>query len=218
MSSIGSRPATLQNEAKMRPSGAFIKRIGKAECKKMVEDMMTVPTHDVAPEFYVDWGDAREYGVGDLGEGECAGEVVTPAEFQLTAAEREAFEAQLQLERGEVEAAAATAYGAMSHGALALLKHRGVGFPEDAESVLQRFKKHLYDTNLFHDDFVGGKFAQYYFEAHENRGERLQRRAGPPPGRGDASLPGGLLRVLCQATAAACSGGGLGESWRTFNT
>jgi sulfite reductase (ferredoxin) len=153
--------------------GAFIKRIGKAECKKMVEDMMTVPTHDVAPEFYVDWGDAREYGVGDLGEGECAGEVVTPAEFQLTAAEREAFEAQLQLERGEVEAAAATAYGAMSHGALALLKHRGVGFPEDAESVLHRFKKHVYDTNLFHDDFVGGKFAQYYFEAHENRANQF---------------------------------------------
>ncbi len=125
----------------------FIKRIGKAECKKMVDDMMIVPPHDVAPEFYLDWGDAREYGVGDLGEGECAGEVVTPAEFQLTAAEREAFEAQLHLERGEVEAAARTAYGAMSHGALALLKHRNVGFPEDAESVLQRFT----ETSLRHE-------------------------------------------------------------------
>ncbi|HYP12314.1 MAG TPA: hypothetical protein VEQ63_00195, partial [Bryobacteraceae bacterium] len=104
----------------------FIKRIGKAECKKMVDDLMVVPPHEAAPEFYQDWGDAREYGVGDLGEGECAGEVDTPAEFQLTAAEREAFEAQLQLERGEVEAAVATAYGAMSHGALALLKHRGI--------------------------------------------------------------------------------------------
>ncbi|HYP06954.1 MAG TPA: nitrite/sulfite reductase [Bryobacteraceae bacterium] len=149
--------------------GAFIKRIGKAECKKMVEDMMVVPPHEASPEFYKDWGDAREYGVGDLGEGECAGEVVTPTEFQLTAAEREAFEAQLQLERGEVAAAASTAYGAMSHGALALLKHRGVGFPEDAESVMERFRKHLFDTNLFHDDFVGGKFAQYYFDAHDGR-------------------------------------------------
>ena len=85
--------------------GAFIKRIGKAECKKMVDDLMVVPPHEVAPEFYKDWGDAREYGVGDLGEGECAGEIVSPAEFQLTAAEREAFEAQLALERGEVETA-----------------------------------------------------------------------------------------------------------------
>ena len=149
--------------------GAFIKRIGKAECKKMVDDLMVVPPHEVAPEFYQDWGDAREYGVGDLGEGECAGEVVSPAEFMLTAAEREVFEAQLELERSEVAAAVKTAYTAMSHGALALLKQRNIGFPEDAESVLERFQKHLYDTQLFWDDFVGGKFAQYYFEAHENR-------------------------------------------------
>ena len=147
----------------------FIKRIGKAECKKMVDDLMIVPPHDVAPEFYQDWGDAREYGVGDLGEGECAGEVVTPAEFQLTAAEREVFEAQLHLERGEVDAAVKTAYEAMSHGALALLKQRNIGFPEDAESVMDRFTKHFYDTELFFDPFVGGKFAQYYFQAHERR-------------------------------------------------
>jgi len=147
----------------------FIKRIGKADCKKMVEDLMAVPAHDLAPEFYQDWGDAREYGVGDLGEGECAGEVVSPAEFQLTAAEREVFEAQLQLEHGEVEAAAKTAYESMSHGALALLKQRNIGFPEDANSVLERFTKHFYDTQLFFDPFVGGKFAQYYFEAHESR-------------------------------------------------
>lgn len=148
---------------------AFIKRIGKADCKKMVEDLMTVPTHEIGPDFYQDWGDAREYGVGDLGEGECAGEIVTPAEFQLTAAEREAFEAQLQLERGEVDAAVKTAYESMSHGALALLKQRNVGFPEDADSVLERFTKHIYDTQIFFDPFVGNKFAQYYFEAHESR-------------------------------------------------
>jgi hypothetical protein len=57
----------------------------------------------------------------------------------------------------------------MSHGALALLKQRNIGFPEDANSVLERFTKHFYDTQLFFDPFVGGKFAQYYFEAHESR-------------------------------------------------
>jgi sulfite reductase (ferredoxin) len=150
---------------------AFIKRIGKAECKKMVEDLMTVPPHEQAPEFYQDWGDAREYGVADIGEGECAGEVVTPVEFALTAAEREAFEAQLQLERGEVQPACDTAYQAMSHAALALLKHKGVGFPEDPESVMERFRKHLVDTQLFHDDFVGNKFAQYFYEAHDTRSQ-----------------------------------------------
>ena len=59
----------------------------------------------------------------------------------------------------------------MSHGALALLKQRNIGFPEDAESVMQRFTRHLYDTQLFYDPFVGGKFAQYYFQAHDRRNE-----------------------------------------------
>ncbi len=63
----------------------FIKRIGKAECKKMVDDLTAVPAHDADPSFYQDWGDAREYTVGDLGEGECAGEIVSPTEFALTA-------------------------------------------------------------------------------------------------------------------------------------
>ena len=151
----------------------FIKRIGKAECKKMVDDLMVVPTHDVAPEFYQDWGDAREYGVGDLGEGECAGEVISPAEFLLTAAEREVFEAQLQLEAGEIDKAAKTAYESMSHAALALLKKQNAGFPEDPDSVLARFTKHFYDTQLFFDPFVGGKFAQHYFDAHEQRDQSL---------------------------------------------
>ncbi|HYP07034.1 MAG TPA: nitrite/sulfite reductase, partial [Bryobacteraceae bacterium] len=124
---------------------SYIKRIGKAECKKTIEEFTAVPAHEADPKFYQDWGDAREYTVGDLGVGECAGEVVSPIEFELTACEREAFEAQLQLEKGDVLEAVQTAYGAMHHAALALLKFRGAGFPEDRSSVLQRFRDHFYE-------------------------------------------------------------------------
>jgi sulfite reductase (ferredoxin) len=150
---------------------AFIKRIGKAECKKAIEDLTVVPPHDADPNFYQDWGDAREFTVGDLGVGECAGEVVSPIEFELTACEREAFEAQLQLEKGDVQKAAEMAYAAMHHAALALLKFRGAGFPEDTDSVAARFRTLFYDTQLFWDPFTGGKFAHYYFQAHERAGE-----------------------------------------------
>ncbi|MEJ7606840.1 MAG: hypothetical protein WKF37_11365 [Bryobacteraceae bacterium] len=148
---------------------AFIKRIGKAECKKMIEEFTAVPAHEADPDFYIDWADAREFTVGDLGVGECAGEVVSPTEFQLTACEREAFEAQLQLERGEVEAASMTAYQSMVHAALALLKHKAAGFPEDPDSVQARFRELLVDTELFSDPFTGAKFAQYFFQAHERK-------------------------------------------------
>lgn len=147
--------------------GAFVKRIGKAECKKMVEDLTVVPPYETARDLYQDWGDAREYTVGDLGEGECAGEVVSPVEFALTAAEREAFEAQLALERGDVAAASKIAWESMLHGAQALLLHRDLA--KDPDTV-GRFRQEFYDTELFSDPFAGGKFAHYFFDAAEREG------------------------------------------------
>lgn len=148
---------------------SFIKRIGKAECKKMIEDLTQVPAHELDRSLYTDWADAREYTIGDLGVGECAGEVVSPIDFQLTACEREAFEAQLQLEAGRIAEAARTAYGAMSHCALALLRYKLAIHSEDPEQIVAGFQTHFYDTQLFFDPFTGGKFAQYFFKAHEER-------------------------------------------------
>ena len=54
--------------------------------------------------------------------GECAGEVISAIEFDLAAAEREVFEAQLDLEKGNFQQAARTAYMAMIHAAKALVK------------------------------------------------------------------------------------------------
>ena len=79
----------------------------------MLDDLTRVPPHDADPSFYTDWADAREYTLGDMGVGECAGEVVSPIEFALTACEREVFEAQLHLDGGEFEAAARTACESM---------------------------------------------------------------------------------------------------------
>jgi len=148
---------------------AYAKRIGKAALKVMIDDLTVVPAHDVDPSFYVDWADAREYSIGDIGIGECAGEIVTPVEFALTACEREAFEAQLALESGDAAKAAAGAYGAMSNAASALLNWRMVKHDGTPDSIRSAFQQAFYDTELFHDPFTGGKFAQYYFQAHDER-------------------------------------------------
>ena len=147
----------------------YAKRIGKAALKAMIDDLGYVPPHDADPDFYVDWADAREYTIGDIGIGECAGEVVTPVEFQLTACEREVFEAQLALEAGDVDKAAGTAYEAMRNAALALLNWRLIPHDATADGILKAFKRAFYDTELFFDPFTGGKFAQYYFAAHDER-------------------------------------------------
>ncbi|HEY2982278.1 MAG TPA: nitrite/sulfite reductase, partial [Anaerolineales bacterium] len=56
---------------------AFVQRIGKVEIKTMMEDLTKMPTHDEDPTLYTDWGDTREFTIGDMGVGECAGEVVS---------------------------------------------------------------------------------------------------------------------------------------------
>jgi sulfite reductase (ferredoxin) len=149
----------------------FVQRIGRAECKRMIEDLMDVPSHDQAPSFYTDWGDAREFTIGDMGVGECAGEVVSPLEFRLTACERELFEAQVHMDRGDAEKAAAVAYESMLDAARALLEWRGVKPLGGPEIVVAEFRAHFYDTRLFFDPFAQGKFAQYFFAAYERSAE-----------------------------------------------
>ena len=73
---------------------AFIQRIGKVQVKTMLDDLTKIPTHEEDPTLYTDWGDNREFTIGDIGVGECAGEVVSHAEFGLAAAERQVFEAR----------------------------------------------------------------------------------------------------------------------------
>jgi sulfite reductase (ferredoxin) len=150
---------------------SYAKRIGKAALKAMIDDLTFVPPHEAEPGLYVDWSDAREYTIGDIGIGECAGEVVTPVEFQLTACEREAFEAQLALESGDVPKAAHVAYESMRNAATALLGWHMLPHDGSPDGVLAAFKRAFYDTEQFFDPFVGGKFAQYYFAAHEHRNQ-----------------------------------------------
>ena len=69
----------------------FISRTGKKQIRAMLEDLMAVPAYEVSKELYTDWGDPREYNIGDISEGECAGEVVSFALMGLAASEREVF-------------------------------------------------------------------------------------------------------------------------------
>lgn len=150
---------------------AYIRRIGKAECKLMIQDLSEIPPHATDASYYSDWHDPRVYTLGDMGTGECAGEVVSAIDFQLTACEREAFEAQLALEKKDVAQASKLASGAMLHGAAALLTWRKLGFDNTPDAIVERFREQFFDTQVFFDPFAGGKFAQYFFRAHERGDE-----------------------------------------------
>gem|GEM_PF-5857967 len=149
----------------------FVRRIGKKEVKDLLEDLTRIPAHDVDPSYYSDWGDPREFTLADMGIGECAGEVVSQAEFTLAASERELFEAQLQLDAGRPQDAAKTAYASMVRAAQGLVKEQNPGISEDENQILVEFTSRFYDTQLFYDKYAGGKFAEYLFKAKEFIGE-----------------------------------------------
>jgi sulfite reductase (ferredoxin) len=149
----------------------FITRTGKVELKRMLEDLARPPADSTDRSLFQDWGDPREYTLSDLGVGECAGEVVSSVEFDLAAAERQLFEAQVALEAGQIEQAGHTAYQSMLGAAKALVKIESSNIADDPAQIVKEFRTQFYDTQKFFDPFAGGKFAHYLFSAHEKSNE-----------------------------------------------
>jgi len=143
----------------------FVKRIGKVELKNLLDDLARPPAGDRS--YFSDWGDPREYSLEDMGTGECAGEVVSSVEFDLAAAERELFEAQIAFENGYIDQAGKTAYGSMLNAAKALVKINLPNVAENPDEIVSEFRARYFDTQKFWDPFAGGKFAQYLFDAHQ---------------------------------------------------
>jgi sulfite reductase (ferredoxin) len=153
----------------------WVTRVGKKAIKARLEDLMTVPSHEEDASFYVDWHDAREYSIGDIGVGECAGEVVSLTQFSLATAESKAFDASLIVDDvgatdEELQRAAQLAYAAMLTAAQGLIKTRDSDIKPDAEIVFETFKTQFVDSGLFLDRFVGAGQWQYFQNAHEARG------------------------------------------------
>jgi sulfite reductase (ferredoxin) len=149
----------------------FVARTGKVELKKMLEDLSRPPADLTDRSIFQDWGDPREYTLADIGVGECAGEVVSSVEFDLAAAERQLFEAQIALEDGHIEQAGETAYRSMVQAAKALVKIESSGIADDPALIVREFRARFYDTQKFFDPFAGGKFAHYLFSAQEKSGQ-----------------------------------------------
>ncbi len=153
----------------------FIARIGKRELKAMFDDLSSIPDYEEDRSYFSDWGDPREYTHGDRGKGECAGEVVSLAEFSLADAEREAFEASILLEEKKWQEADAMAYKAMLSAATSLVKTEFTDVTDDPAHIVDEFRTRFYDTQLFSDKYAGGKFAHYLFSRHEREAVEVDR-------------------------------------------
>jgi sulfite reductase (ferredoxin) len=145
----------------------FVGRVGKKAIKELLEDLTKIPAHEADRSYYSDWGDPREFTLADMGIGECAGEVVSQAEFTLAASERELFEAHLLLDSGYPQHAAKLAYASMVRAAQGLVKDQSPNVSEDENEIIAEFTRRFYETQRFWDKYAGGKFAEYLFKAKE---------------------------------------------------
>ena len=147
----------------------FVGRLGRKQVRAIIEPFMAVPSHAERPEVYTDWGDPREFTIGDMGVGECAGEVVSLFAMEIAKAESEAFEAQVALDDRNWAHADELAYRAMLLAARALLLTRHTDVGTEPNGIVEAFRERFYDTELFFDKYARGKFAQYLFNRHAAR-------------------------------------------------
>lgn len=148
-----------------------VNRVGKKLIKDRLEPFTAIPSYSEDPSFYRDWADDREFTLGDIGVGECAGEVVSLTDFGVATAESMHFDATILLEESgdpaKVQQSADKAFEAMASAAQALLKLQNIDISNDADVIVADFRKYFYDTELFFDPFAKGKFASYFFSAQE---------------------------------------------------
>jgi len=148
-------------------------RMGKRNVREIIKPFMAVPKYDEDSSFYVDWSDVRDFTVGDLGVGECAGEVVSLFGIEVVKAESQAFDAQVALEEGEPDAAEDLAYRAMLSAARALVRTEFIDVTEEPADIVKEFKARFFDTERFFDKYAGGKFGQYLLTRHTEPPARM---------------------------------------------
>jgi len=143
----------------------FIKRQGKPALKDLLKDLTEIAPYEEDADPYTDWHDPREYTTGDIGVGECAGELVETVDFGISEAERLVFEAQLALDTEDGAKAADLALQAMLKAAKALVYTQNIDITDDPQQILSEFQTRLVEPEIFWDKFTGARNANLFIDA-----------------------------------------------------
>ena len=147
---------------------AWIARLGKRNVKELIKPFMAVAPYAEDPSFYSDWSDVREFTIGDLGVGECAGEVVSLFGIEVVKAESQAWDAQVALDEGDPDTAEELAYAAMLSAARALVRTEHIDVSEEPDDIVGEWRQRFFDTERFFDRFAKGTFGSYLVDRHAN--------------------------------------------------
>ncbi|RMG94783.1 MAG: nitrite/sulfite reductase [Deltaproteobacteria bacterium] len=140
---------------------AWVERLGRKTLRERLSDLTAVPPFGTDPEFYRDHLDPRIYGIGDMAQGECAGEMVSVAKFGLADADRLLDEALDALDEGRSADAARLSFESLLAGARALVRAQTFDVPDEPRALLCTFEARFVATRLFWDEHAKDKFARY---------------------------------------------------------
>ena len=117
--------------------------------------------------FYNDWGDPREFTIGDMGEGECAGEVVSLADFGFTRAESQGVRG-IAAARWRAISGRPTRWRtqAMLQAAKTLVQLQWLDPPTDPDTIVNEFRTRFVEPKLFWDTYPTANSANYLFARH----------------------------------------------------
>ncbi|MHC4996695.1 MAG: nitrite/sulfite reductase, partial [Planctomycetota bacterium] len=146
----------------------WVNRRGKKSLRDLLKPFMALPDYDLNRDAFTDWGDPREFTIGDMGVGECAGEMVSLFEMEIAKAESEAFDAQLALEDEDFDLADKLGYSAMLIAARGLIIGENPDITREPNHIVDDFRTRFFDTELFFHPQMKGIFAGYLFQRHEN--------------------------------------------------
>ncbi|MBI4606132.1 MAG: nitrite/sulfite reductase [Planctomycetes bacterium] len=145
-------------DAEKRPGESFracMERLGKA---RINAELAALAEIEAAEPYFHDNRQPWDY-VKHVEAGECAGEVVTQAEFLLDSGERLVFEATLALEVRKAPEAAQLAYKAMVSAADGLLSTQGLLLSDKYDTAAE-FRTRFHEAGRF---FVG--VGEYFLKA-----------------------------------------------------
>ncbi len=132
----------------------FVNRMGKPKLREALIPFSLLPSYNEDRNFYMDWGEDKEFTTEDLGPGECAGGAYEMMEGFLSEADQEIHLATVMAEKGLTGHAVNKAYRAVVAACKALLVLEGVDSSIDAE-ILNQAETRLIAKEVLPKNFAG---------------------------------------------------------------
>ena len=173
-----------------RPSRTSSRASARRSCGAMLDEL-----HDGARRttrtrrYYTDWGDPREFTIGDMGIGECAGEVVSSTDLELSFGREHRLRRRRWRSRTATWPAPTSApTPRCSPAPRALVRTENPNVPDDPDEIVERVQEALLRHRALLRPLRQGALRAAAVRPPRGAARGARGRGDPRPGRGGPAL------------------------------